>query len=133
VLAPDAASGYSATSGLQGLSIPYDLRIVPQAGITLPILNSSLTQGNYGGIVTMSELSYDYGGAIGWTSAITADQWSQLYAYQLTFGVRMVRIDAYPQSQFGTSAGNGCCGSTVEQNITLVNITSNFPTANLKS
>jgi hypothetical protein len=35
--------------------------------------------------------------------------------------------------RLGTSAGNGCCGSTVEQNITLVNITSNFPTANLKS
>jgi hypothetical protein len=103
VFAPDTASGYSATSGLLGYGIPYQLIIVPQAGIVLPVLNSSATVGNYGGIVTMSELSYDYGGTIGWTSALTAAQWQQLYNYQLTFGVRMVRIDVYPQSTFGQS------------------------------
>ncbi|KAG9996660.1 hypothetical protein KCU78_g17344, partial [Aureobasidium melanogenum] len=61
VFARDQASSYSATSGLNGYGIPYQLQLVPQAGITLPTLNSSATQGNYGGIIILSEVSYDYG------------------------------------------------------------------------
>jgi hypothetical protein len=97
----DASSGYSGTSGFNAYGIPSQLVIVPQAGITLPVLNSTATNGNYGGFVILDEVSYDYGGTIGWASAITTDQWNQLYAYQVAFGVRMVRINVYPTPDFG--------------------------------
>ena len=100
VFARDSASGYSATSGLNAYGIPYQLILVPQAGITLPTLNSSNTNGNYGGIIVLSEVAYSY--PTGWASALTAAQWQQLYSYQTSFGVRMVRLDVYPTSEFGT-------------------------------
>lgn len=94
VFARDSTSAYSATSGFNAYGIPYQLMLVPQSGITLPVLNSSTTQGNYGGIVVLSEVSYSYNGS--WESAITTAQWQQLYNYQAAFGVRMVRLDVYP-------------------------------------
>ncbi|KAI4849893.1 hypothetical protein E4T44_03067 [Aureobasidium sp. EXF-8845] len=132
ILARDQASSYSATSGLQGYGIPYELQLVPQAGITLPTLNSSTTQGNYGGIIILAEVSYDYGGDT-WASALTAAQFATLYAYQSDFGVRMVRIDVYPGPSFDVApaiAGAGCCRAGVEQFLSFTN-TSGFPTANL--
>lgn len=99
VLARDSTSAYSATSGLQGHGIPYQTVIVPSTGITLPTLNSSLQSGNYGGIIVLSEVSYEYNGS--WASAISATQWTQLYNYQTDFGVRMVRLDSYPGPDFG--------------------------------
>jgi hypothetical protein len=101
VFARDSASAYSATSGLNAYGIPYELHIVPSAGITLPTLNSSTTAGNYGGIITLSEVAYQY--TDGWYSAMTTAQWQQLYDYQTSFGVRMVRLDVYPDSDFGKS------------------------------
>jgi hypothetical protein len=101
VFAKDAPSGYHGTSGLAGHGIPYQLVIVPQAGVTLPTLNSSLTSGNYGGIIVLSEVSYDYGAPTGFASALTTAQWNQLFAYQTTFGVRMVRLDVFPGAGFG--------------------------------
>lgn len=101
--------------------------VVPQAGITLPTLNTS-TAGNYGGFIILSEVSYSY--SSGWASAISTDQFNQLYAYQNTFGVRMVRLDVYPGSDFGATALGGCCGSDVEQLISISDDT-HFPTANI--
>lgn len=132
VFARDLVSSYSATSGLNGYGIPFQLQIVPQAGITLPTLNSSATQGNFGGFIILGEVSYDYGSS--WASALTADQFQTLYAYQEAFSVRMVRIDSYPGPDFGvtpTIPGAGCCGAGVEQLLSLTNMTG-FPTANLK-
>jgi hypothetical protein len=147
----DASSGYSGTSGFNAYGIPFQLVIVPQAGITLPQLNSSSTTGNYGGLLILDEVSYDYGGTIGWQSAITTDQWNQLYAYQVAFGVRMVRINVYPTPDFGEFteliyppfnppnsikgvqtqiASTGCCGNTVEQAMYFTDV-SDFPTAGL--
>jgi hypothetical protein len=131
IFARDQASSYSATSGLRGYGIPYELQLVPQAGITLPTLNSSTTQGNYGGIIILAEVSY-YGGNT-WASALTTAQFATLYAYQSDFGVRMVRIDVYPGPSFDVApaiAGAGCCGAGVEQLLSFTN-TSGFPTANL--
>lgn len=130
VFARDAASGYSAFSGLNGYAIPYQLVVVPQTGITLPILNSS-SVGNYGGIVILSEVSYDYGGTIGFQSALTAAQLAALYQYQVSFGVRMVRLDVFPSADSGTTAIIGCCATGQEQNMTISNATQ-FPTAGLK-
>jgi hypothetical protein len=99
VFARDDASGRSATSGLNAYGIPFQLILVPQSGITLPALSSSASSGNYGGIIVMSELSYEY--PSGWASAFTTAQWQQLYDYQTAFGVRMVRLDVYPTPNFG--------------------------------
>ncbi|KAE9969603.1 hypothetical protein EG328_006784 [Venturia inaequalis] len=133
VFARDAASGASTVGGLLGYGIPYELILVPSTGITLPTLNSSLTSGNYGGIIVHGEVSYDLGAA-GWGSAITAAQWASIYAYQADFNVRLVRLDVYPGPDFGTTtaiAGAGCCNTGVEQMISISNATG-FPTANLK-
>lgn len=101
VFARDTASGNSAISGLKGYGIPFQLVIVPQGGTSLPSLNDTTTQGNYGGIVVLSELAYSYDDV--WASALTSSQWQQLYDYQTTFGVRMVRLDVYPGPDFGKS------------------------------
>ncbi|KAF1812157.1 hypothetical protein P152DRAFT_397320 [Eremomyces bilateralis CBS 781.70] len=133
VLARDQGSANSATLGLQGYGIPYQVVLVPQTGVALPQLNSSASAGNYGGILVVSEVSYQY--STGFTSALTTAQWQQLYDYQTNYGVRMVRIDAYPGPDFGTTTalpGAGCCDAGVEQLISFSDLSA-FPTANLKS
>jgi len=127
-------SSYSVVSGLQGYGIPYEVVEVPKTGFQLPTLNSSTSQGNYGGIISLSELAYEYDGGV-WSSGISNDQYAAIYTYQTAFGVRFVRIDAYPQPAFGTSPadqGVGCCGNDVEQLISLTNSTG-FETANVKT
>lgn len=131
VFARDTSSAYSVTSGLQGHGIPYQTVIVPSSGVTLPVLNSSLETGNYGGFVVLSEVSYDYNGS--WASAISPEQWQQIYSYQTDYGVRLVRLDAYPGSDFGATtaiAGAGCCDTGVEQLVSITN-SSSFATAGL--
>lgn len=131
VIARDTASSYNAWSGLNGYGIPFQILTVPQSGAKLPVLNSSATVGNFGGIIVLSEVSYDYsstGG--GFDSALTAAQWSSLYAYQTAFGVRMVRLDVYPSSDTGTTALGGCCDSNQEQLFSFTN-TKNFTQAGL--
>lgn len=102
VFARDSASANVATLGLQGYGIPYQTVLVPQTGAALPVLNSSATQGNYGGILVLSEVSYQY--STGFLSALNASQWQALYDYQTAFGVRMVRLDVYPTPDMGKSA-----------------------------
>lgn len=99
VIARDAVSATSATSGLQGYGIPYQVVTVPQGGITLPVLTSSETSGNYGGIIVFSEVAYEY--PTGWASAITPDQWQTIYNYQVAFGIRLVRLDSFPTPDMG--------------------------------
>jgi hypothetical protein len=99
VLAIDTTSAYSATSGLAAYGIPYNLVLVPKTGFKLPYLRSSATNGNYGGIIIVSEVAYSY--STGFNSALKAPQWQSLYNYQTQFGVRMVRLDVYPTSDFG--------------------------------
>lgn len=133
VLARDAASGFSGIAGFKAYGIPYQLIIVPSAGITLPTLNTADNQtGNFGGIVVLDEVSYDYNGT--WKSALSTDQWNSLYTYQTQFGVRMVRLNVYPGATFGVGlaspSGSGCCNAGVEQYM-RINDTSAFPTAGL--
>lgn len=99
VFSRDTASAYAGTAGLNAYGIPFQVVVVPQDGITLPSLNSSATNGNYGGFIILSELAYEY--TAGWGSALTTAQWQQLYDYQTTFGVRMVRLDVYPSTDLG--------------------------------
>ncbi|CAG8982285.1 hypothetical protein HYALB_00004519 [Hymenoscyphus albidus] len=130
---PTAA--YQATSALNGYGIPYQVLIVPKGtapgGTSLPQLNSSTTAGNFGAIYVISEVSYDYNG--NYQSALLPTQWDTMYAYQLNFGVRMVRMDVYPGSTVGATVVNpsspGCCND--EQLVSITNNTG-FPTAGLK-
>jgi hypothetical protein len=129
VIARDSVSAYSVWSGLNDLGIPYQVLVVPSAGVTLPQLNSSATTGNFGLIVVLSEVSYSYPNT-GYQSALTSDQWQQLYNYQLSFRVRLVRLDSYPSASFGTQALGSCCNDKVEQ-LVSVSDTSGFPNAGL--
>tara|TARA_R110002060_G_scaffold21152_4_gene28725 strand:- start:64 stop:531 length:468 start_codon:yes stop_codon:yes gene_type:complete len=103
VIAKDATTSYSATSGLTAYGIPYQLLTVPSTGAALPELSTASGDGNFGGIVVLSEVSYEYDGGI-YSSALTTDQWTALFDYQTSFGVRMTRIDVYPEAQFGRSS-----------------------------
>jgi hypothetical protein len=131
VIVRDADSATSATSGLNAYGIPYQVLYVPQAGTALPTLNTT-AGGNFGGIIVASQVSYDYGGTIGWTSALTTDQWNTLYAYQIAYGVRMVQYDAYPQPAYGTTPLGGCCATGVEQIMSFTNTTA-FTQAGIRS
>jgi hypothetical protein len=130
VIARDAYSASSASSGLNGYGIPFQVLLVPQTGVTLPALNSS-SGGNFGGVIVASQVSYDYGGG-NFSSALTADQWNQIYAYQTDYGVRMVQYDVYPGPLFGATALGGCCNSGVEQLISFTN-TTGFAQAGIKT
>jgi hypothetical protein len=129
ILARDTTSAEnSAGLGLRGYGIPYEIVTIPQSGIqNLPLLNSSATHGNYGGIVTISEVGYNYDDM--YYSAVTAQQWEELYSYQNNFGVRMVRLDVFPTTEFGVlSLG----GNVNDEPVSFTN-TDEFPTANLKT
>ncbi|RKK92466.1 hypothetical protein BFJ68_g15877 [Fusarium oxysporum] len=130
IIAPDEYSASTASLGLQGYGIPFENLLVPQAGIDLPSMNSSASHGNYGGIIVIGSVSYNYDG--NWHSALTNAQWTTLYEYQANFHVRMVRINEYPGPRFGASAiAGGCCDNGVEQLVSITD-TSDFVTANVK-
>jgi hypothetical protein len=130
IIARDLTSAYSAYSGLNDYGIPYSILTVPSTGAALPSLNDSSTVGNYGLIVVVSEVSYDYGSD--YESALTTDQWTTLFNYQVAFGVRMVRLDVYPSEDTGTVALGGCCDDGVEQYISISNDAA-FPSAGLRT
>ena len=129
VIARGTEAAYSAYSGLNDYGIPYELLIIPQGGATLPVLTSSNSTGNYGGIVVLSEVSYKNSAGV-FVSALTSDQWNTLYSYQASFGARMVRLDVNPSSASGTKAMGTCCDDTQEQFVSIMD-TSKFPTAGL--
>lgn len=134
VIARDNPAAKSVVVGLDGYGIPYQTILVPASGVTLPALTSSPTSGNYGGIVIVSEVSYQYGTSF--LSALTTAQWDEIFQYQATFGVRLVRLDSYPSPEFGVTtasdAGQGCCNTGEEQTIAITD-SSEFPTANIKT
>jgi hypothetical protein len=123
IIARDStAAENSAAAGLRGYGIPFEVVTVPQAGITnLPVLNSSSTHGNYGGIVIVAEVAYNYDTS--YYSALTRRQWNDLYAYQTTFGIRMVRLDVFPTSDFGVSTNTG---NLNDEPVSFTNISSFF-------
>lgn len=100
VLGMDAYRAQAGYYGLEAYGIPYEAVIVPNGGVTLPPLTSSPTTGRYSGILVMDGLAYQ--NPTGWASAITPDQWAALYDYQVSFNVRMVRINEYPGIAYGT-------------------------------
>ena len=129
IIARDStAAENGAAAGLRGYGIPFEIVTVPQAGITnLPVLNSSATHGNYGGIVIISEVGYNYDTS--YYSALTRRQWNDLYTYQTTFGTRMVRLDVFPTADFGVSSKSG---NLNDEPVSFTN-TSAFSTSGLKT
>src|ERR1700737_2380156 len=96
VIAKDATTGGEATSILEGYGAPYQLLAVPQQGTALPTLattNGGSTVGNFGLIIVLAQVSYNYGGTTGWASSLTTFQWNALYAYQVKYGVRMIQTN----------------------------------------
>lgn len=100
VVARNDGDAAKAGMGLDGYGIPWEKALIPQGGTALPALNSSGTEGRYGGIVVIGSVSYDMGGGR-FASALTDQQWNDLYAYQTAFKVRMVRLDEFPGPAFG--------------------------------
>lgn len=129
IIARDStAAENSAAAGLRGYGIPFEIVTVPQAGIAnLPVLNSSATHGSYGSIVMVSEVGYNY--ETSYYSALTRRQWNDLYAYQTTFGIRMVRLDVFPTADFGVSTKTG---NLNDEPVVFTN-TSAFFTSGLKT
>jgi hypothetical protein len=109
VIARDAVEAEWAHYGLQGYSIQYRVLTVPQSGVTLPQLNSSATQGNFGGFVIVADVPYQYQSPTGdvLRSGLTDPQWEQMFAYQRAFKVRMVRLAVYPGPNFGEIEEHG--------------------------
>lgn len=99
IFAKDDHAASSAGWGFEGYGIPFEKVLVPQTGFELPTLNSSSTKGNYGGIVVVDSVSYEY--SDGWRSAISTEQWDKIYEYQASFKVRLVRINEFPGPNFG--------------------------------
>ncbi|RGP77981.1 extracellular serine-rich [Fusarium longipes] len=134
ILGKDDYACESASSGLQGYGIPFEKVLVPKDGFVMPTLNSTSDKGNYGSIIIVDAASYQYDS--GWASAITQDMWNMIFEYQLHFNVRLVRINEFPNAQFGvTTAGDGCCSDQdgTEPQLVSLTSTSDFPSANLKA
>lgn len=129
VIATDTTTATVAAQGLNGYGIPHQNLIVPQTGAALPTLSSS-SGGNYGGIIVVSGVAYEYSSS-NFSSALTQDQWNALYDYQITYGVRMVQYGIFPTLDAGVVASGGCCNTSVTQPIYLTD-TSEFSQAGLK-
>lgn len=89
----------STSTGLDAYGIPWEAVMIPKAGGTLPTLAASTDRGNFGSIVLVGSVSYKY--ETGYASALTPEQWTQIYQYQSTYKVRMVRLNEYPGPNFG--------------------------------
>ncbi|KHN94023.1 uncharacterized protein MAM_08097 [Metarhizium album ARSEF 1941] len=129
IIAADDESVAAASPGLDGYGIPWAKVTIPRGGRQLPELNSTAAAGNYGGIILVGSVSYETNGT--YSSAITTDQWNQLYSYQSAFKVRMVRLAEYPGPQFGTTALGECCNA--EEQLISINSSVAFAGANLKT
>lgn len=87
--------------------VPFDTIIGATApDITAAQLRADLDHGRYQAIVLASGgLAYSPDGGFSWTSALDADEWAVLQAYEDEFNVREVDAYAYPQPAFGLEAG----------------------------
>src|ERR1051326_4939741 len=86
VIAADSATAGILTSGLRGYGIPHEVYYTSSGA--LPSLNSSASNGKYGGFLTMNEV-------------LSSSQLATIYAYQNAFGVRMARLNAVPSADSG--------------------------------
>jgi hypothetical protein len=126
ILSRDSSATASGVSVLQGYGIPYQVVDLSLSASGVPQLNSTPDTGNFGGIVAVSATSYQNGDD--WNKALSDKQWQELYSYQEAFGVRMVRLNAWPSADFGVQIVSGAV--TTDQPVAVTNA-KDFATANL--
>ncbi|KAJ3320039.1 hypothetical protein HDU93_003617, partial [Gonapodya sp. JEL0774] len=91
--------------------MPYDVLTVPQTGLAAdPVFTWPDGRGKYSAIVFASELKYQY--AAGFVTALTTGQLDALAAYETTFSVRRVVLNAEPSSSHGVAYANPLNAST---------------------
>ncbi|KAH7123530.1 hypothetical protein B0J11DRAFT_606326, partial [Dendryphion nanum] len=127
VVLRDANATLPGTYVLQGYGIPYQTVDISIRGGGFPQLNSTADSGNFGGIVLVS--AREYKDKDDWNTALNERQWQDLYRYQEAFGVRMVRLNAYPSEEFGVQATAGPFRTDVP--LSIYN-GKDFPTANIR-
>ena len=92
---------------------PYTIYIAAQTpnGLT-PDKLSNGCHGYYSGVIlTNGTLSYYNGTA--WASALSTQEWSNLWSYESTMGVREVSWYTYPTADFGYQAPSGAVDTSV--------------------
>ena len=92
---------------------PYTLYIAAQTpnGLT-PDKLSNGCHGYYNGVIlTNGTLSYYNGTA--WASALSTQEWSNLWSYESTMGVREISWYTYPTADFGYQAPNAAVDTSV--------------------
>ena len=92
---------------------PYTIYIAAQTpnGLT-PDKLSSGCHGYYNGVIlTNGTLSY-YNGT-SWASALSTQEWSNLWSYESTMGVRELSWYTYPTADFGYQAPSGAVDTSV--------------------
>jgi hypothetical protein len=137
VIAAAEWNAADAITVLQGYGAAYDLHFIPKEDAQLPALETTSPGeaiGNYGLIIVASRVAYDYGGTLGWRSALTDAQWNILYTYQVTYGVRMIHLNAYPEASYGAQPSPIGIGAPPTEELTIfLSNTSSIPTAGLKT
>jgi hypothetical protein len=91
---------------------PYTVYIAAQTpnGLTPDKLSSGCTGYYEGVILTNGTLSYSNNGV--WTSALSQQEWTNLWTYESTFGAREVSWYTYPTSDFGYQVPSGAIDTT---------------------
>ena len=128
ILARDSNATAAGTFVLQGYGIPYQVVDLSSSAVGLPQLNSTPDAGNFGGIVTVS--SRDYKSGDDWKTVLSDKQWQDLYRYQEAFGVRLVRLNAWPSADYGVQSSGGFVSA--DQPVAVTD-TKSFTTASLKA
>ncbi len=97
---------------LDYVGIPYTVYIAAQTpnGLT-PDKLSSGCHGYYQGVIlTNGSLSYYNGSA--WASALSQQEWTNLWSYESTMGVREISWYTYPNADFGYQAPTSAVDTT---------------------
>ncbi|MFN8472651.1 MAG: hypothetical protein U0822_10705 [Anaerolineae bacterium] len=82
---------------LSQIGIPFDALIATQTPLTASMLSDGASHAYYQGIVLCTgNLTYNYPGTKQWQSAFTSDQWTTLWQYEATYGIRQVTSYTYP-------------------------------------
>lgn len=126
ILAREKNATLPGTFVLQGYGIPYQVVDLSLPAAGFPQLNSTPDTGNFGGIVAVSARGYQNGDD--WKTALSDTQWQDIYRYQEAFGVRLVRLNAWPNAEYGVQSSGGPVSA--EQPVAITD-TKSFVTANL--
>ncbi|KAK6531741.1 hypothetical protein TWF694_002916 [Orbilia ellipsospora] len=140
ILATDT-SGNAITSTLDAYGIRYDNLVLPDSGYILPSLTNSDGSCKYGAIVIFRQLfSTDSKG--NWVSFIGTDQWTLLWTYQQTCGVRMIHLGVVPEtwdfscniiSSTSATENNNIYSNNDQFFLDTTVASAEFPWANLKN